>query len=105
MRSLPVRNEVEDANQQERDGPSRRSQGMNEGSALDEEIWDRLVGLIKAAHEMDTEVFRAGQPDLRQGGEASRTPGWPFVRTCCETRLARRSAPGADRRRARAYFA
>jgi hypothetical protein len=34
---------------------------MNAASVLDEEIWDRLVGLIKAAHEMDTEVFRAGQ--------------------------------------------
>jgi hypothetical protein len=32
---------------------------MNAASVLDEEIWDRLVGLIKAAHEMNAEVFRA----------------------------------------------
>jgi hypothetical protein len=34
---------------------------MNATSTLDDEIWDRLVGLIKAAHEMDTEVFQARQ--------------------------------------------
>lgn len=34
---------------------------MNAASTLDEEIWDRLVELIKAAHEMDMEVFQARQ--------------------------------------------
>jgi len=34
---------------------------MNEASALDEEIWDRLVELIKAAHAMDADTFRARQ--------------------------------------------
>jgi hypothetical protein len=34
---------------------------MNAASALEEEIWDRLVELIRAAHEMDMEVFLARQ--------------------------------------------
>ena len=34
---------------------------MNVASALEEEIWDRLVELIRAAHEMDLEVFQALQ--------------------------------------------
>jgi hypothetical protein len=34
---------------------------MNAASALDEEIWDRLVEIIGAAHEMDREVFLARQ--------------------------------------------
>jgi hypothetical protein len=34
---------------------------MNAASALDEEIWNRLVEPIRAAHEMDVEVFRARQ--------------------------------------------
>jgi len=32
---------------------------MSDTSALDEEIWGWLVELIKAAHEMDAEVFQA----------------------------------------------
>ena len=32
---------------------------MNVDSVLDEEIWDRLAGIIRAAHEMDREVFLA----------------------------------------------
>jgi hypothetical protein len=32
---------------------------MNAGSGLDEEIWERLVEIIRAAHEMDMEVFQA----------------------------------------------
>jgi hypothetical protein len=45
---------------------------MNDASALDEEIWDRLVELIKAAHAMDAEVFRARQ---RSFGDEVKLPG------------------------------
>ena len=34
---------------------------MNVDSVLDEEVWDRLAGIIRAAHEMDREAFQARQ--------------------------------------------
>ncbi|HEX6452160.1 MAG TPA: hypothetical protein VF060_22205 [Trebonia sp.] len=52
--SGPVRIESDDVA-----APSGPDQGGSAGARIDEDVWERLAGIIRAAHEMDREVFAA----------------------------------------------
>ena len=84
---------------------------MNVDSVLDEEVWDRLAGIIRAAHEMDREVFVVR---ARSFAEEMELPGqqraglylWFLLRNALFWKVGKRVPTDAELARiSRDYFA
>lgn len=80
-------------------------------SVLDEEVWDRLAGMIRAAHEMDRELFAVRARSL---GEEVELPGqqraglylWYLLRNALGGKVGGRVPTDAELARiSRDYFA